>query len=308
MKQGSLVGYFGKLPKGRPPKDNKCRPNKKNQPTSVAAKPPVATKPAKKKRGSYTKWADPHNREALRAAMKDPTEESILFLDAKASKKHQAEPPATTKPAKKKRGLYMKRADLHNGANPTELSIFIPESTIHSIKQGQLEAQKKDSTINVLKTSEQRRPSLTTDKYRAWLEDTAQFRDKNSNGITREELIQVLMELSGAKDAKQAANHLDYLIQNKLLSNLNRNGRVISAQKTTIERSQITIDQQLRWHNVGASAWEEQYALNQPSEECQKLRAHFTINLDKTSVLANDGNIRVIESTERKKHEKNMND
>jgi hypothetical protein len=126
-KQGSLVGYFGKLPKGRPPKDAKCgpnRPNKKNQPTSVAAIPPVATKPANKKRGSYTKWADPHNREALRAAMKDPTEEN---------KKHQAEPHVTTNPAKKKRGSYMKRADPHNVEILHALGIAeAPDSRIHN--------------------------------------------------------------------------------------------------------------------------------------------------------------------------------
>jgi hypothetical protein len=61
-KQGSLVGYFGKLPKGGPPKDAKLTPNKKHQaePT-VASKPHIATKPANKKRGLYIKWVDPHN-------------------------------------------------------------------------------------------------------------------------------------------------------------------------------------------------------------------------------------------------------
>jgi hypothetical protein len=57
-----------------------------------------------------------------------------------------------------------------------------------------------------------------------------------------------------------------------------------------------------------ASALEEQDALNQPSEKFKNLHAHFTINLDKTSVLANDGNIRVIGAADRKKHEKNVDD
>jgi hypothetical protein len=72
----SLVGYFGKLPKGQPPKDAIINRKLHAEPP-VPTKPPVTTKPSNKKRGSYTKWADPHNCEALRAAMKDHTEENM---------------------------------------------------------------------------------------------------------------------------------------------------------------------------------------------------------------------------------------
>jgi hypothetical protein len=87
----------------------------------------------------------------------------------------------------------MKRDDPHNGEAlhaeenaeyPTELIIFVPESTIRSIKQCQLAAQKKAGIADMLETSEQTKRSLTADKDPAWLEDTARFRDKNNNGMT----------------------------------------------------------------------------------------------------------------------------
>jgi hypothetical protein len=64
----------------------------------------------------------------------------------------------------------------------------------------------------------------------------------------------------------------------------------------------------LRFYNTVEQAWEEQRRLNQPAEEYDKLKAHFTTDLDETSVLGNEGTAKVVGAAAKKKHEKNMDD
>ena len=64
-------------------------------------------------------------------------------------------------------------------------------------------------------------------------------RDTANLGMSRKEVIQVISEIGQEKFFVQAENHLDYLIQAKRLTHLKRLGRVVSAQVTTTERSQI---------------------------------------------------------------------
>ena len=64
----------------------------------------------------------------------------------------------------------------------------------------------------------------------------------------------------------QAENHLDYLIWAKRLTHLKRLGRVISAQATTTERSQICLSQQYRWHMMIEAEWEDIRRTNSPRD------------------------------------------
>ncbi len=79
----------------------------------------------------------------------------------------------------------------------------------------------------------------------------------------------------------------------------------MKAQKTTTKHNNINAAQQLRWHGLIESIWEEQAILNQtPSDEFNNKRAHFMLNLDETCVMASDGNLKVIADASKKKTRK----
>ena len=90
--------------------------------------------------------------------------------------------------------------------------------------------------------------SLQSGKQVKYEEGTIIKRDKEKIGMSRKEVIQVISELGREKSFVQAENHLDYLIQAKRLTHLKSLGRVVSAQATTTERSQICASQQYHWH------------------------------------------------------------
>ena len=71
-------------------------------------------------------------------------------------------------------------------------------------------------------------------------------REERNNRVLSKETIQLIADLGGASSDKQAENHLDYLISMVRLDKLKRNGRVVAAQATTTERSQINVAQQHR--------------------------------------------------------------
>lgn len=133
-------------------------------------------------------------------------------------------------------------------------------------------------------------------------------RDKNGNGMSRKEVITMLRDICSAPTLKSAENHYDYLIRKGKLQDLKRGGRVVKAQKTTTKRCCINAAQQLRWHGLIESIWEEQALLNLPAEDFMGVRAHFMLNLDETCVMASDGNLKVIADGSRKKQEKNSDD
>ncbi len=54
--------------------------------------------------------------------------------------------------------------------------------------------------------------------------------------------------------------------------------------------------------------WEEHRQVNQPYDEFATLQPHFQLNLDETSVLGCNGNLRIVGSAEVKKHEKTTQD
>ena len=128
--------------------------------------------------------------------------------------------------------------------------------------------------------------SLATLSERDELQGKACFRDKNNNGMTRKEMILLVMDFTGCCKWKQAENHLDFLIRAGKFPNLKRGGRTVSAQKTTTKRSLITIEQQLRWHGNIESVWQEQLQLNHPNEKFSALEAHFICNVDETCIMA----------------------
>ena len=137
--------------------------------------------------------------------------------------------------------------------------------------------------------------------------DTIKFRDEAQNGMTRKEVIQLLVQLTGGSE-KLCENHYDWMIRAKKLPQLKNNGRVQYAQAMTTKRACIQVEQQLRWHNTIACVWEEHRQVNLPSDDFATLQPHLQLNLDETSVLGCNGNLRIVGSAEVKKHEKTTQD
>ena len=141
-----------------------------------------------------------------------------------------------------------------------------------------------------------------------FISDIAISRDMRNNGMTRAEMITMIVELSEGASFQQAKNHYDYLVRSGHLKGLKRGGRVVTCQKTTTKRSQITMEQQLRWHASVDFALSEQVRLNLPADEFEQVKEHFFCNMDESCLLGSDGTVKVIGSASKSKTEKIMGD
>lgn len=175
---------------------------------------------------------------------------------------------------------------------------MISRQTLNSIKKRFKESGR---SADVFKT----KPCLSAVDDVDLMQSIICCRDKNGNGMSQKEVISMVMDICGASSMKAAENHFDYLIRSGKLQKLKRGGRVIKAQPTTTKRCCINVAQQLRWHGLIDSVWEEQRHLNQPTEEdFVKVSSHFMFNLDETCVVASEGNLRVVADKTHKKTRK----
>ena len=253
------------------------------------------------------------------------------------AKKRSAELPPVTAPCKKQRGMYDKwrkdpamfdllKAAVINActANVCAANMAfltrIPRSTMDRHKTAFEKAAKeygipvRDVTRQMIFPATEHgrggsgsEPLLSDDDCK-FLADVAVSRDLRNNGMTRSEMINMVMELSQCASRKQAENHYDYLVRNHRLSGLKRDDKVVTAQKTTTKRSQITVEQQLRWHTAVDFALAEQQRLNLPAEEFDTVKEHFFCNMDESSLMASDGSVKVIGAASKSKTEKIMED
>ena len=125
-------------------------------------------------------------------------------------------------------------------------------------------------------------------------QDITWKRDKGNNSVLREDTIQLIVDLGGASSDKQAENGLDYLTRMGRIDKVNRNGRFVSAQATTTERSQINVAQQYRRHFLIESEWKEMCCKNLPPALFEKFFPRFMKNLDKTCMMCSDGVLKVM--------------
>ena len=154
--------------------------------------------------------------------------------------------------------------------------------------------------------AEKKERGLLSSLQREKLMDIVKARDERNDGLARKEVIGLIVKLTNAS-YQSAENHYDYLIRQNLLPELKKGGRVVSAQKTSTKRSNMNTEQQLRWHLIVDHLFSELLRLN-PDEEYKPLSAHFVLNLDETCIMSNEGNLRVIGSSLKKKHEKRVDD
>ena len=148
---------------------------------------------------------------------------------------------------------------------------------------------------------------LTEDSIQV-LQDIICSRDQTNDVVSCKETVVIVSNISQAKSPKQAENHLDYLIRAGQLKRLKRNGRIITAQATTTERSQINVRQQLCWHFHIDGEWEYLQSANKPLELFVQLQEHFQLNLDESCFMCSDGELKIIGNAEKKRHDKNNSD
>ena len=121
-------------------------------------------------------------------------------------------------------------------------------------------------------------------------------------------VILIVEDLGPAKSHKAAENHLEYLIRLGRLSSLSRGGRVVTAQSTTTERSQVNKSGQVRWFVMVEGEWKLLEKLNLPCDSFRELRTHFQLNLDESCFMCSDGELKIMGDAERQKHDKNTSD
>jgi hypothetical protein len=134
------------------------------------------------------------------------------------------------------------------------------------------------------------------------------MRDRDNNGMTWKEDVTLILDWTGCGSYKTAENHFKYFVRNGKMPELKKGGRVFIAQKTTMKRGQITVEQQIWWHCVIECIWEEQAWLNLPSVLWHSIRAHFMCIINETSAMASEGTVKIIGDADQKKHQKNMDD
>ena len=110
----------------------------------------------------------------------------------------------------------------------------IPKSTLASMRKRM--SMKQDASDDIEDSIYSPIRSLTTAADVEFLTVTAQYRDKANNGMSRKEMIDMIMKVTSCKKWKTAENHFDYLIREEKLPNLKHCGRVVAAQKTTTKR------------------------------------------------------------------------
>ena len=94
----------------------------------------------------------------------------------------------------------------------------------------------------------------------------------------------------------------------KQLTRVKRLGRVVSAQATTTERSQICVSQQYRWHMMLEAEWGDLRQTNSPRDIFIPDAHYFQLNMDETCFLCNEGELRNIGDKNKPYHNKHFSD
>ena len=83
---------------------------------------------------------------------------------------------------------------------------------------------------------------------------------------------------------------------------------MIKYQTTTMKRSHIFVSQQYRWHMMSEVEWEDLRRKNSPHDIFTRFSHNFQLNLDETSFLYNEDELKVIGGKYKTQHEKNCTD
>ena len=173
--------------------------------------PPVGAFSRKEKRGKYIDYKNPACKAALYAAVAS----WISSMDAGVSDE--------------------KNSDL--------VGYAFPEATTRRKIQEAQSSAEGDSGDSDNKP----KSGILSKEKRVLLSEKSEAIDLINNGVSRAEIISLIMQMSGMSNPKHADNRYDYLIRAGKLPNLKNCGRVVSEQATTTKISQIKLDQKLRF-------------------------------------------------------------
>ena len=149
--------------------------------------------------------------------------------------------------------------------------------------------------------------SIISDEVRDRIQNIIVARDGRNSPLKRKDILEIIASVAGCSQ-KQADNYYTYGVSHNKFPLLKKGGKVAAAQKTTTNRTQVTVEQQHRWHIVIDDIWEKQAERNLPVEEFKPVRAYFQLNLDEECIMGSDGSVRVISSIYGGKVQKNMDD
>jgi len=126
---------------------------------------------------------------------------------------------------------------------PVGVAATVPRSTVNRFEKKMTEASKSHGVsiedVSWEMVSQARSKGLFSSEEVRFLTDIVTSRDKANRPMSRNEVIQLMMEMKQTSNQKKCENHYDYLIQKKRMPELKRFGRVTTAQATTIKRSQM---------------------------------------------------------------------
>jgi len=230
-KAQSMLGYINLKP-GRPKKSTGVSSGKfttSKQPAPTKAPPKPKVKPKAVKRGTYKKEEKGSDYElAMEVGIRSLIVSNGNMKLALDDIEKEYEGMSLSIPRQTLRSRWHKRVELmskscNKDEEENNLSLF--------------DRSKDDDGGN----------KLTTEADRNLLMQIAVARDNNNKGMSRKEMITFIAEIKRVK-WKSAENHYDYLIRIKALKRLTGNGRVVTAQSTTTNRTAITSAKLLRTH------------------------------------------------------------
>ena len=171
------------------------------------------------------------------------------------------------------------RADVDETETDLTGDPFIPPATVRRYanieKIMATNSKCEDSDLFVRQLRSVRHHVLTTPEQRTFLQNFMCMRDRANNGMERKEVIDITVELCGAKTHKEEKNNLDYFIRSGQLPEFKAGVRVICEKNTTTKHSFMCIKHQLRWYMVVQFTRDKLKRLNLTAEEYQSVKAHF---------------------------------
>ena len=226
----SIFTYLS-LPPGRPKKTEDETTAVAVTANSVEADA-AAPRPPPKKRGTYGKW----DKDEFHKRAKDVVVTNLIQTgDVSSAIKAVEQSHPTIKVPRQTALSWLKKIqeDARKKANKDDADMLAAFD------------RDADPTAELLDSNRAR--SLTTPADREFLQSIMVAHDLRNSGMSRKEAISIIANLGGV-NLVTAENHFDYLIRSKQLPKLKNNGRVLTAQQTTTNRTAVTTEKLLRTH------------------------------------------------------------
>ena len=135
-------------------------------------------------------------------------------------------------------------------------------------KKGTSERLAVSEWIDQYKQNEGQNLLLSNNEVRGKIQHTIVARDGRNSPMGHKDILKIIQSVAGCTP-KQADNYYCYAVKNNKFPKLKKGGKVSSAQKTTTSRTQVTIQQQHRWHSTIDQVWEQQVETNIPVVDFQ---------------------------------------